>query len=380
MTLTVCPVQPCPNDPAFDVTFEVEEGSGGTRVLLIIVIATLSIFIIIVAVVLIKRDLREKCFRRFGTKTEVQYVDLDGKDPRTSPANRREPVKQTDIIYSEDTANELNMDLQLAPSAPDVTEYEPVHKQTELAAKPKPRVRKAKERTSLKYSFTDIDKYNAFNDKGKQDNENLVEINANDLIRQDDEMRKVLRQHKESLRIKDGWTKKRPASRQRNLSGNENVAFTNEHLKTGPLIEPETADDNLNEMRSRLHTPEPASIRKVPETLVVASHGRRHRHSSRGSDRSWKSHEGRDSRSSRGDRQNRSHGERREHRRRKDGNLGESMKSTDSAQSTRSKRRHLRRSRHSDAPSDRKTLVMTDITLCEFTSMEPIDELGGSLV
>ena len=368
---------PCPHD--FDALKE--EGGSGSRVGVIIAIIILVALIIFVAVILIKREWREMCFRNFSPKTNIQYVDLEGKDHRTPPAIKREPVKTREIPYRQDTKSELNMNLQLAPDIPGVMEYEPTYKDPEPPPRPKPKVRKVKERTSLKDSFTDIDKYNAFNDKGKQDNENLVEINVEELLQQQkDAMRKEVKKHKETIRNKDGTTKRIPASRQKIPSRTENVAFTNDNVDTAPNIEPETRDNVLNEIQSRIQTPEPVPLDEAPKTLVVSSSSGRHRHHSGHSDKSR-----RDGRSSRGDRdrKRRHHGEKREHRRRKEGHLGDSMRSTDSTKSGRSERHRRKHSRspcHGDASQDPKALLMTDITLNEFTSLEPIDELSGSLV
>ena len=402
VTPTVCPDLPCPFDPAFDVTFEVEEGGGSTIVAIIAIIVIIPI-IIVVIVILAKREWRERCFRKMGPKknrSQVLYVDLDGNNKRSPPASRRDPPIKTQVPYRQEDDNELNLNAQLAPDIPGVLEFEPEFKEPELQSRPK---RRPKEKTSLKESFTDIDKYNAFNDKGRKDDENLVEINVEELLEQQkDAMRKELKKHKETIRSKDQNGKKRPASRQRLLSGSDNISFTNDYVDVGPQTVPETLDNVLNEMQSRKQTPEPGMVNHEVDTTAVHAKERRRKHHSGHSDRSKRSHEGRESRSSKGDREKRYPGEKREHRRRKNGYSGDSMRSTESGKSSRSTRsaesgkssrsnrstesgkssrsksRHSKSSRNTSP--DPKAILMTDITLNEFTSLEPIDELSGSLV
>ena len=377
----MCPELPCPGD----FTSDEEEGGGSTRVVLIIAIVLIVLLIIIIVVILMKREWREKIFRKIGPKeTNMQYSNFEGNITRAPPTLKREYPKKAEISYRQESDSELNLNLQLTPDVPGVLELEPDFKEPEPEPqpKPKPRTTKTKERPSLKESFTDIDKFNAFNDKGKKDDEQLVEINVEELLQQQKEaMRKELKKQKESIRNMDNMGKKRPASRQRLFSDNGNVAFTNDHVEIGPQTEPETMDNVLNEMQSRRQTPEPQTGVDILQTTVIPSRERRRRQHSGHSDRSKRSHEGRESRSSRDGLEKRPHGEKREHRRRKEGHLGNSMRSTDSSSTNRSnrpKRKHSRSTRHGSP--DPKATLMPDGTMNEFTNLGAIDELSGSLV
>ena len=377
----MCPDLPCPGD----FPSEEEEGGGSTSVVLIIAIVLIVLLIIIIVVILLKREWREKIFRKLGPKeTNVKYSNFEGNITRTPPTLKREYPKKAEIPYRQEADSELNLNLQLTPDIPGVLELEPEFKEPEPEPqpKPKPRVSKTKERPSLKESFTDIDKFNAFNDKGKKDDEKLVEINVEDLLQQQKEaMRKQLKKQMESIRNMNNMSKKRPASRQRLLPDNENVAFTNDHVDIGPQTELETMDNVLNEMHSRRQTPEPERGGDMLQTAVIPSRERRRRHHSGHSDRSKRSNEGRESRSSRGGLERRPHGEKREHRRRKDDHLGNSMRSTDSSTTNRSnrpKRKHSRSTRHGSP--DPKATLMSDGMMNEFTNLGAIDEMSGSLV
>ena len=378
----MCPDLPCPGDFPSDE----EEGGGSTRVVLIIAIVLIVLLIIIIVVILMKKEWREKIFRKIGPKeTNVQYSNFEGNITRAPPPTlKKEYPKKTEISYRQEADSELNLSLQLTPDIPGVLEFEPDFREPEPEPqpKPRPRVTKTKERPSLKESFADIDKFNAMKDKGKKDDEKLVEINVEELLQQQKEaMRKELKKHKESIRYMDNNGKKRPAGRQKLLTDNENVAFTNDHVEIGPQTELETMDNVLNEMQSRKQTPEPGRGIDTLQTTVIPSREQRRKHHSGHSDRSKRSHEGRESRSSRGSLEKRSHGEKKEHRGRKDGHLGNSMRSTDSSSTNRSnrpRRKHSRSTRHGSP--DPKATLMPDGRMNEFTNLRAIDELSGSLV
>lgn len=370
MTRTGCPELPCPGDPAFTVTFEEEGGSGstGTRVFLIVIIIVLLLALLLLGVILGNRKLRERCFRKFGPRTSVRYIDLEGSEYKSSP----EPVKRGDWLethYNRDLEKHLELDLQIAPDIPGIVEYEPKHHEPVHKPKVKVRPRKAKggkAKASPKDSFADVDTLNALSDKGKEDNENLVEINADEL----------LQKHKEAMRRELRENRNRKNARG---SRYQNEAFTND------ITDPEAMENALNELQSRGQTPDLLPIRDVPDvasvgpdtlTVPTARH-RKHRHiygqhtSGHHSDASRAADENHDDSSS----------SRENNRRKKNRKKGDSMRSTSSSKSDRKhRRRHGHRGNHGDTDAGPDALLMTHSDPTDFTNMAPIDEHAGSLV
>ncbi len=278
------------------------------------------------------------------------------KEPKLFISVDTDPDEPSSVSVIPDTPSELELNFSVLDS-PGVVPYSTESSEPELTPEPPPVVllrsrpkpdRRAKDKS--KTPFNEIDQYNAARDEGLNDDENLVDLNADDLLqKQKDAMRRELRKHITSIRTKE--KKERQARRSRRSSEDENVAFTNDLSDIGATAEPETMDNVLNEMQARGQTLDSefnAATEPRPRSSSSDSSGRHHSH-----------------------REGRKH---RERRRKKDGRLDESTSSGSSSNPRR--RLHSRRSNSPDA----NVVVANDGSLNEFASLEPIDELSGSLV